>query len=125
MSWTLANSHEVGEPVAQSSDAGESNEAFGSGLIVAVVLGPSSLGFASLGSVLPGASSLDATVVGPSSLGLVSIGGAVAGVGSFELARPAPSSRDGVPVAPTLFDRASIRPGVGGSADGGVPLLTF
>lgn len=130
MSSTLANSQEVGEPVAQSSDAGESNEAFGSGLIVAVVLGPSSLGFASLGfaslgGVLPGAGSLDPKVVGPSSLGLASVGGAVAGTGSFGLAGPASFSPDLASVAPTSFDRASIGPGVEGPAEGGVPLLAF
>jgi hypothetical protein len=86
MSSTLANSQEVGEPVAQSSDAGESNEAFGSGSIVAVVLGSSSRGFASLGGALSGAGLLDSAVLGPSSRAFGSLGTAFPGDGLLDAA---------------------------------------
>ncbi len=67
--------------MAQFSDAGESNEGFGSGLVVAVTLGSCSRGFVSLGGALSGVGSLDATMGGRSSLDLFSFGGAAAGAG--------------------------------------------
>ena len=111
MSTTFANSQEVGEPVAHSSDAGESNPAFGSGVIVAVVLGPSSPCFASLGGALSGAGLIAAVVLGPSSPCIASPGGALSGADSLDpTALGSPSLGLVSPGGATLFDWASIGP---------------
>jgi hypothetical protein len=67
--------------VAQSSNAGESDEGFGSGLIVAAALGSCSRGFVSLGAAMSDVGLLDPAMVGLSSLDLISLGGATAGGG--------------------------------------------
>ena len=111
--------------MAQSSDAGESKAASGSGLIVAVVLGPSSLDLFSGGGALLGGGSFDAVAVGPvalgsSSLGLVSFVGA----GSLGLAACCCASRGLVSLGSKLFDRGWVTLGAECVGDG-VPLLTF